>query len=99
LLFSSLLSEVENNSVTLSYFLVSEEVVKEVLELSHSGSEEFLRCVAEGLLGWEIRETIVSLHVELLLNERLELSHGRVSISDVESDVAWCHYLNEVLSI
>ena len=99
LVIGRFLLEIKDNVGALGDVLVGEEGVEEVLELHQALLQELLAHVSEGFLLREIREPIVRLHVKLLLDEGLELAHGRVPVPDVERDVARRHHLYEVLGV
>ena len=75
LLLGGLLLEVVDEVGAPGDLRVGEEGVEEVLELHHALLQELLTQVAEGLLLREVGEPVVGLHVELLLDQRLELPH------------------------
>ena len=76
-----------NDNLVISYLyniLVSQEPIEELLQCCLPLVDELCRLGSECLLWGEARQSIEGSEVELSLDLRLECSHSRVSVLEVE---------------
>jgi hypothetical protein len=74
--------------------LVLEETVEELLKGRHARIQEVFFLRAENLFLGELRQLIENMHRETLLDQRLEGTHARVAILEVQRKTTWHVHLN-----